>query len=450
MQIPIVDPNTGPHFLDEVVRAQKRGEAAGLASLCSANPFVLEAALTHALGAKAPLLIESTCNQVNQYGGYTGMDPAGFAKYVHRLADKFGFPPERLLLGGDHLGPYPWRDAPAEPAMEKARALVRDSVLAGYTKIHLDASMKCADDDPDRPLDPQVSARRAAELAQTAEAACRQLGAGGTPPRYVIGTEVPLPGGLPGEDAAPAVTPAAEVEHTLVVTRQAFLERGLESAWERVIAVVVQPGVEYGDQAIYDYRRDQAAALARLIRRYDRIVYEAHSTDYQTGAALRNLVQDHFAILKVGPALTFAFREAVFALALIEAELFPEQEVSDAPGALERAMQANPADWQPYYSGSEAERSLARKYSFSDRSRYYWPDPGVQAALGRLLDNLARLPIPLALLSQYLPAQYERVRGGALANRAPALIHDKIAAVLADYATACGQASPRGEERSSA
>ena len=84
--------------------------------------------------------------------------------------------------------------------------------------------------------------------------------------------------------------------------------------------MVVQPGVEYGDDHIFDYDRAAAAELSRFITTQPGLVYEAHSTDYQTPAALRALVEDHFAILKVGPALTFAYREAVFALELIERE----------------------------------------------------------------------------------------------------------------------------------
>jgi tagatose-1,6-bisphosphate aldolase non-catalytic subunit AgaZ/GatZ len=57
------------HLLDEIVRSQKRQEARGIASICSAHPWVLKAAMQ----GDGLLLIESTCNQVNQFGGYTGM-----------------------------------------------------------------------------------------------------------------------------------------------------------------------------------------------------------------------------------------------------------------------------------------------------------------------------------------------------------------------------------------
>ena len=426
-------------ILDEVIRAQKQGEVRGIASICSANPFVLEASLLHSRGV---VLIESTCNQVNQYGGYTGMTPADFVRRVGELADKHRIPRERVLIGGDHLGPNPWKDEPADRAMEKARVLVRECVRAGYVKIHLDASMRCADDSPERPLDEEISAQRAAELARVAEDAFASSSSGQPPPRYVIGTEVPPPGGIQGEEGTLSVTPVDDVARTIEITRAAFLRQGLEDAWERVIAVVVQPGVEYGDQAIFEYQPERAAGLSRFIERHDRLIYEAHSTDYQTREALRHLVRDHFAILKVGPALTFAFREAVFALAMIEEELPSLVSPSRVREALEAAMLANPAHWAKYYSGTPDEQRFARRYSLSDRSRYYWPVPAVQKALSRLLQTLSGQPIPLTLLSQYLPLQYRRVREGTLENAPRALIMDKIGSVLADYAYACGEPTP--------
>lgn len=427
--------------LDNVVRAQKGGEAQGITGICSANSFVIEASLLYAQDTGTPVLVESTCNQVNQYGGYTGLTPAEFMLYLKRIADHLKFPFERVIVGGDHLGPNVWKNEPATDAMAKSRVLVRDCVLAGYTKIHLDASMHCADDPQDAPLDKRVSARRAADLACAAENAFRQLESQPLAPRYVIGTEVPPPGGIQGEEEYLSVTSTADVEETIEVTREEFFKQGLEDAWQRVVAVVTQPGVEYGDHTVFDYVPERAADLSRFIENYDHLVYEAHSTDYQTRESLRHLVRDHFAVLKVGPALTFAFREAVFALSMIEEELLtskpgevPSSKLADV---LEHAMLANPVHWEEYYTGSLEERWFARKYSLSDRSRYYWPVPSVQEALNRLLTNLGQNPIPPSLLSQYLPVQYTRVREGLIANRPRALIMDKIASVLSDYAYAC-------------
>ncbi len=280
-----------------------------------------------------------------------------------------------------------------------------------------------------------------AELCLAAEEAHCRLGSAQAAPGYVIGTEVPPPGGAQQGEHGPAVTTVEHAKETIDLTRNAFARRGLDAAWERVVAVVVQPGVEFGDHAVYEYDRQAAAGLSRFVESGDPLVFEAHSTDYQTRRALRALVEDHFAILKVGPALTFAFREAVFALAAIESEWLPARsgvELSEIRQVLDLAMLGRPVHWRKYYAGSESEVQFARKYSFSDRSRYYWPDARVQHSLARLFANLERYPAPLALLSQYLPVQYGRVREGSLRNAPRDLVCDRIRGVLADYAYACG------------
>jgi D-tagatose-1,6-bisphosphate aldolase subunit GatZ/KbaZ len=429
--------------LDEVVRLQKSGQARGIASICSSHPFVLEAAVRRAARTGTSLLIESTCNQVNQFGGYTGMRPADFAAYVGAIARRNGFPLERVLLGGDHLGPSVWREESAETAMANAKELIRAYASAGYVKLHLDASMQLGDDDPARPLDPGISAQRLAALAKAAEQAQADLGTTRLP-RYVVGTDVPIPGGAQiradgAEGAEPfQVTRAEDLRCSLELTREAFFREGLQTAWERVLAVVVQPGVEFGDDFVRDYQPESAASLAGFIETQPDLVYETHSTDYQCRTALRNLVRDHFAILKVGPALTFAFREASFALALIEDELFPPEERSQLVETLEQFMCRAPQHWQRHYHGSPAELALARKYSRSDRVRYYWPDPRVQASLQKLIANLSDRPLPAGLVSQYAPAQFRRIREGALENMPKAILIDHIDEVLDDYAYACG------------
>jgi D-tagatose-1,6-bisphosphate aldolase subunit GatZ/KbaZ len=180
------------HYFEDLVAAQKRGDTCGLTSICSAHPWVLRAACCIA-APDQPLLIESTCNQVNQFGGYTGMQPADFVQVMHDLAVANDFPADRLILGGDHLGPAVWQHEPAASAMQKACDLIRAYVDAGYVKIHLDASMKLADD-PRGPLAIEVAAQRAAQLARAAEEAQANR-SGGSAPYYVIGTEVPSPGG---------------------------------------------------------------------------------------------------------------------------------------------------------------------------------------------------------------------------------------------------------------
>ena len=417
--------------LDELVRAQKRGERRGITSICSAHPWVLKAAMR----GDGTLLIESTCNQVNQFGGYTGMTPDAFVTYVHGLAAENSFPVERLILGGDHLGPYVWKNEPAVSAMQKSEDMVRAYVQAGYTKIHVDASMKLGDDDPSCLLDVELAARRAACLVKTAESTCADIGPE-CKLRYVIGTEVPTPGGATVHEDAVSVTKVEDIQQMLEVTRTSFFIEGLEAAWERVIALVVQPGVEFGDDFIQNYNPEVVYDLARFVE-ITPFVYEAPSTDYQTSDNLRNLIRDHFAILKVGPALTFAFREAVFALAMIENELVPLAQRSHLIERLDEAMQRKPVYWMNRYHGTEREMALARKYSLSDRVRYYWALPDVQAALNILIKNFGKKPLPLSLVSQYFPRHYTSIREGRLGNSVKAILTESILVVLRGYIQAC-------------
>jgi D-tagatose-1,6-bisphosphate aldolase subunit GatZ/KbaZ len=435
--------------LRDVVRAQERGEARGIWSVCSANRFVLEASMRQARADGSVLLVESTSNQVNPEGGYTGQRPADFAAFAKEMARTAGIPVEHVLLGGDHLGPHPYRSEPAPRAMEKARELVRQCVLAGYTKIHLDASMRLAGDPggPDEPLDPQLVTSRAADLCVAAEEARARLGEGSPAPVYVIGTDVPPPGGValqagmpPSGDVPPTPTTGEEAARTVSLSRQAFAGRGLEAAWERVIAVVVQPGVEFTDSVVFEYDRDRAAGLREFIQRMPGLVFEAHSTDYQRPEALRALVHDRFAVLKVGPWLTFALREAVFGLEGIEAQWLGGRKsvsLSGLRSALEAAMAARPEHWRGHHRGEEQEVRALRAFGYSDRVRYYWPDAGVQAALGRLLANLRAAPPPLPLLSQYLPREYEAVRAGEITPDPEAVVGHRIREVTRVYARAC-------------
>ena len=284
------------------------GRRRGLASVCSAHPDVLAAAMHAALAGPGALLVEATAAQVNQYGGYTGMTPEAFVAELRRLAAAGGFPPERLTVGADHLGPYVWRTDPAEAAMARCEELIRRCVRAGFRKLHLDTGFGCADD-PAPLVPPEQAAARAVRLCRAAEAAVAE---GQARPFYVVGAEVPAPGGDLAGDEAPAVTPVADLVDALERLRAGFRAAGLESAWERVVAVVVQPGVEFGDERAAAYRSERAAALSAFHARLPGIMtFEIHSTDYQPAEALDRLTADHFTLLKLGPCLTHACHRAV-------------------------------------------------------------------------------------------------------------------------------------------
>lgn len=420
--------------LTKMVEQHKRGKANGIYAVCSAHPIVLEAAIRYAHANHTPLLIEATSNQVDQFGGYTGMTPADFRSFVCRLADSLDFSQDMLILGGDHLGPNRWQNLPAEQAMANADDLIKSYVAAGFKKIHLDCSMSCANDPV--PLTDEIVAERAARLAKVAEETC-MAHFGESDLVYVIGTEVPVPGGAHETLTDLAVTTPDAARATLQAHYHAFEKHGMEGIWPRIIALVVQPGVEFDHTHIIDYQPQKAVALSKMVEDYDTLVFEAHSTDYQTPQSLRQLVIDHFAILKVGPALTFALREALFSLAAIEEELLPAKACSGLRHVLESVMLDRPEYWQSHYHGDGNARRLARGYSYSDRVRYYWPDSQIDEAFERLVRNLADDPIPLPLISQYLPLQYVKVREGDLSATPRELIINHIQDILQQYHCTC-------------
>lgn len=431
--------------LKKIVELQKQGKNVGIYSVCSANGYVIEAALKRGKSDGSCVLIESTANQCDQNGGYTGMTPLDFKNFVLSIADKVGFDPKRLFLGGDHLGPLTFASMDEAQAMENAEELIRHYVGAGFTKIHIDTSMKVASDDPNTRLSDETIAKRGARLARVAQDTYHKLlesDPDAIAPVYIVGSEVPIPGGAVGAvDQGVQVTKVEDFKNTVATFEKAFREQGLDEAWDNVIGVVVQPGVEEKDSGCTEYDREKAKDLMASIQEFPNLVFEGHSTDYQTKIKLRELVEDGVGILKVGPALTFAMREGMFALENIEKELLYGTDITPSgfQDALEAEMLKEGKHWRKHYQGTELELRMKRKYSFSDRCRYYMPTPAVEAAKERLISNLRTLGIPLNLLSQFMPIQYTKVREGLLVNDPVELVEDRIINTIDEYLYATHQ-----------
>lgn len=418
-------------MLDRLAR-NRAGEASGIYSVCASHPLVLKAAMQQSLLDESVLLIESTANQVNQFGGYTGMTPDQYPPFVYGIADEVGLSRDDIVLGGDHLGPLCWTGEPVSEAMSKACGLVAAYVSAGFQKIHLDASMACAGEGD--PLGDEVVAKRTVQMCLAAEKVADDADLA-IRPVYIIGTEVPVPGGeTEGLDEL-EVTPVERARRTVETHLKAFKDAGLQSAWERVIGLVVQLGVEFNHTDVRDYVAARASELSQLAISFPRLVYEAHSTDYQPAAAYRELVRDHFAILKVGPQLTFAMREALFALAAIESELVAAPDRSNLLDVCESVMLAEPAYWEKHYPAQEPQARFYHRYSYSDRIRYYWPHPTVQNAVATMLENLSGVTIPRPLLSQYLPSALDVGSGESVSPEDLTTHH--VMNVCRTYAEAC-------------
>ena len=404
----------------------------GIYSVCSADPLVLEASFRQALKDKSPLLVEATCNQVNQYGGYTGMKPSDFRNYVYSLAEKTGYNTNTLILGGDHLGTQPFKHLNSNEAIEKACTMAAEFVKAGFTKIHLDASAPCFDDSGLSEEAFKISAcERAADMALRINNMNLNNDIS-----YVIGTEVPTPGGVVDNEIL-IPTSVVDAEETIKLSIDSLKKRDLDHIVDNIAALVVQPGVEFSDTSVHPYNRQSAADLSNFIKNREDLVFEAHSTDYQTTSALKSLVEDGFAILKVGPALTYAKRRALFSLARIESELYSSNSSSNLLSVIDKVMVSIPKYWNSHYRGSDSDLHLARKYSYSDRMRYYWPIKEISYAVDTLIKNLSIVEIPQTLIYEFLPEIFWRERNSNTKLDPKEIVLIYIQNVINQYSMAC-------------
>lgn len=400
-----------------------REEGKGVYSVCSSNEYVIRAAMRDAVEEGYVLIVESTANQVNQYGGYTGMTPEDFVLFTTKLAEEEGLDRDHLILGGDHLGPLTWTDCCESVAMKNSEELIASYVLAGYSKIHIDTSMKLADD-PEGPLAVDVSASRGAQLALVVDKAFREYSKTHPEAPYpvlVVGSEVPIPGGSQDYEDKLCPTKREDFLSQVESFRKAFEEKGLD--FSNVIGFVVQPGVEFGDSFVFQYDSKAASSLMTALKETYGLVFEGHSTDYQTQKSLSGMVKDGIAILKVGPEFTFRLREALLHLCSIGKEMGIIKG-PDFRNVVLSAMDENPVYWKKYYKGTAEEIQYKKIYSYSDRIRYYLPSPKVNESIKEMMESIG--VIPEGMLSQYFPLQYMRYMDGRISSEAESVVIDYI------------------------
>ena len=112
--------------------------------------------------------------------------------------------------------------------MENSKKLIREYVLAGFTKIHIDTSMPIIGDFEDGVFGDELISERAAALCKVAEDAFVELLSGNPEsvhPVYVIGSEVPIPGGAQAEEEEEegiSVTKVENLVNTIETFKNAF------------------------------------------------------------------------------------------------------------------------------------------------------------------------------------------------------------------------------------
>ncbi|MEL6641230.1 MAG: class II D-tagatose-bisphosphate aldolase, non-catalytic subunit [Pseudomonadota bacterium] len=399
--------------LRDIIRRNRAGEAVAIPSVCSAHPDVLRASMGLAGRLSQPIVIEATSNQVNQDGGYMGMTPIDFVRYVHGLADAAGTDRDAILFGGDHLGTQAWKERSTDEAMDKAQVLVTDFVRAGFKKIHLDCSEGCAGEA--RQLNDPITADRSAKLARACTSRADDL-------LFVVGTEVPPPGGARVDDTGDIVpTDPAAARQTLAAHDDAFAGMA-----PMIGGLVVQPGVEFSPTAVHHMPLDRDPGLLAAVIDRPGVCLEAHSTDYQRDAVFPRLAKLGFGFQKVGPALTFAYRDALYAL----------DQIRPNSGALQNAMEevmlANPIHWAGHYAGDEAALYQQRHFGLADRIRYYWPTSEARAAVKALHTDLQDT-IPDEKLRAFFDTETLDRAEGLRGPQIQRLIDARIERALAPY-----------------
>ena len=426
------------NYLKDLVKNQKNGVHAGCYSACTANKWAIEAVLEKAKELDTFAVIEATANQVNQFGGYTGMRAADYRNMVFQIAEKVGFDKDKIILGGDHLGPLVWQKEDPDVDMKYSRQLIDEYIMAGYTKIHIDTSMRLSTDSVTEPLSDMLIAERSAQLYKQAQESFenyKKLNPNAQDPVFIIGSEVPIPGGAEENEDSVTVTKTDDFARTVETFKEVYTQNGL--SFDDIVAVVIQPGVEFADDSVCEYDPAKAQELVSTLKNYDGLIFEGHSTDYQTKESLWEMVRDGVGILKVGPALTFAYREAIFALELIEKELYktkPHVRLSNIRNIINNIMLDNPSNWEKHYHGTRTDIALSMDFSYSDRCRYYMTHHCVEEAVDVLVNNINNAKVPLTLISQYMPSQYIHLRNNnSQALSAQWLIRDKIKDLINDY-----------------
>ena len=396
----------------------------GMPSYCTGNPYVIQSLIRIYKNNQRPLLLEATANQVNQYGGYTGKTPQQFKEEVVEVANSCGFEVSRLIFGGDHLGPLVWRSEEANQAMDKAEELVREFAKAGYSKIHLDTSMQLGHERDEGFLSVKTIAQRGLRLYK----ACQEVLPKGSKCVYIIGSEVPFPGGETKCDHM-EVTHPKDAMDTISIYKKEFERGGITEKEfdENILAIVVQPGVEFTKDKVFQYCSEKAKNLMSVPR--GDLIYEGHSTDYQKVTSLQEMVKDGVKILKVGPELTFIFRAALERLENFEKNFVDSKECSCFSEALQKAMNDEPKYWEGYYSSGK-EKDF--QYSYLDRSRYYLTNPTVQKAIEVLKKNVNSIGHD-ALVMKYFPELCADVIDG---NIFETLIDRSIGSVVEKYENA--------------
>ena len=331
-----------------------------LPSFCTSNFDVLRSVVIFAKLNNLPILIESTSNQVNQFGGYTSLKPHQFYKKINGIATKLNYR-KKLIIGADHLGPLPWKHMGKKKAIENSIKLFKNIVNTGYDKIHIDTGIKIKGD---QTLFKKMIYDRCKIIYNSIDKnKLRKV-------FFVFGTEVPIAGG--SKIYKSKITSMASI----------ILDFKFYKKIKNSFSLVVEPGLGFTNKKIYPLKMNFFQKKKNFSLK-NNFTYEAHSTDFQNLKSLKKLVNNNFKFLKVGPELTYYFMKAILKMEIIEKFVY-KKNVSNIKKIISKEMDRDKINWIKYYFGNKTDIEYLKFNSYLDRSRYYWNKKNVINSLDKL------------------------------------------------------------------
>lgn len=347
----------------------------GIPSFCTANFDVIEIIFKFAKINRFPILLESTSNQVNQDGGYTGLKPKNFKNKIYKIASEYRIKKQKLFLGGDHLGPLPWKRLKENKAMENAKELVKQYINAGFKKIHLDTAILCLNQ---KKISREEVVSRCTKLIKNIPK--KKLNS----IFFVVGTEVPAAGG--GDNVKPIVTKMNNIKKDYLSYRK-FISKFL-SRKKQTFGLVIDPGIGFQNRTLTKSNFNKINQKKNFSLK-NNFIFEAHSSDYQSLADLKKLCNKNFKFLKVGPELTYFFMRAILLMEKVERNIFFKN--SNLKEVLLLQMDKNKKYWYKYYSKTKYDTEFLKLHSLLDRARYYWDNKKVRQSKKILFKNINSL-----------------------------------------------------------
>ena len=339
-------------------------------SFCTSNKEVLNSIMVFAKIYNLPLLIETTSNQVNQFGGYSKLTPRKFYNKIMKMTERFNLNKNRVRIGADHLGPLPWAKKNEKIAIKNSIRLFRDCVKTGFKKIHIDTGMNLKND---RKLNKNIIIER-----------CRKIYFSCTTDKFkkidfIFGTEVPAAGG--------------SKKFKLMQTSLDSIKDDVKEykKLRKNFSLVIEPGLSFTNNKAYKLNMVSFKKKLKFSKKL-KFFYEAHSTDYQSLGSLKKLVNNNFLYLKVGPEMTYSFMRAVLFLEKLEKKYFFSK-ISNIRKIISLEMDKKNIYWKDYYKGNIRKKEFLKFYSLLDRSRYYWTNKKVLSSLTILKKNVNSIKI---------------------------------------------------------